>query len=122
MLTMLSHTPEYLLYVILGGFIGESLCQVLGHRFSNDEQPFRYGNRGKYLDIIDVATGLSPFVGLLGTVIALMHALETLGSPDKLAPILGAALYTTALGIGTALTGAVLASGIRIHQQRNQTA
>jgi chemotaxis protein MotA len=58
-------------------------------------------HKGNY-DPFDKAGGFSPTIGIIGTVIALIHVLGNLGDPGSLGPSISGAFIATLLGVGTA--------------------
>lgn len=59
----------------------------------------RHKARGK---IFEAAGGYSPTMGIIGTVLGLVHVLSDLGEPDTLGPKIAAAFIATLYGIGLA--------------------
>ena len=59
----------------------------------------RHKARGK---IFEAAGGFSPTMGIIGTVLGLVHVLSDLGEPDTLGPKIAAAFIATLYGIGLA--------------------
>ncbi|HYE67897.1 MAG TPA: MotA/TolQ/ExbB proton channel family protein, partial [Anaerovoracaceae bacterium] len=52
--------------------------------------------------IFEAAGGFSPTMGIIGTVLGLVHVLSDLGEPDTLGPKIAAAFIATLYGIGLA--------------------
>jgi chemotaxis protein MotA len=48
------------------------------------------------------AGGFAPTMGIIGTVLGLVHVLENLSKPETLGPSISAAFIATLLGVGTA--------------------
>lgn len=52
--------------------------------------------------LFEAAGGYSPTMGIIGTVMGLVHVLASMSSPDKLAPAIAVAFIATLYGIGLA--------------------
>jgi chemotaxis protein MotA len=52
--------------------------------------------------IFDKAGGFAPTMGIIGTVMGLVHVLQNLASPSTLGPAISSAFIATLFGIGTA--------------------
>ena len=53
-------------------------------------------------NVFEKAAGYAPTMGVLGTVMSLVHVLENLSNPDILGPAISGAFIATLLGVGTA--------------------
>lgn len=53
-------------------------------------------------DVFRLASGYSPTIGVLGTVISLVHVLGNLSDPDSLGPAISVAFIATLVGVGFA--------------------
>jgi chemotaxis protein MotA len=53
-------------------------------------------------EVFEKAAGYAPTMGVLGTVMSLVHVLENLSNPDILGPAISGAFIATLLGVGTA--------------------
>lgn len=53
-------------------------------------------------DVFRLASGYSPTIGVLGTVISLVHVLGNLSDPDSLGPSISVAFIATLVGVGFA--------------------
>lgn len=52
--------------------------------------------------VFEKAGGLAPTIGVLGTVVSLVHVLGNLSSPETLGPMISAAFLATLYGVGSA--------------------
>lgn len=53
-------------------------------------------------DVFRAASGFAPTIGVLGTVISLVHVLGNLSDPDSLGPSISVAFLATLMGVGSA--------------------
>ncbi|MEH3055284.1 MAG: MotA/TolQ/ExbB proton channel family protein [Patulibacter minatonensis] len=53
-------------------------------------------------DVFRLASGYAPTIGVLGTVISLVHVLGNLSDPDSLGPAISVAFLATLMGVGSA--------------------
>ena len=53
-------------------------------------------------EVFEKAGGFAPTIGVLGTVMGLVHVLENLSQPEILGPAISGAFIATLLGVGTA--------------------
>ena len=68
----------------------DSEVESMGRRHAAGAQPF------------EKAGGFAPTMGIIGTVMGLVHVLENLDSPETLGPAISAAFIATLLGVGIA--------------------
>jgi chemotaxis protein MotA len=53
-------------------------------------------------DVFEKAGGFAPTIGIIGTVLSLIHVLGNLSDPGSLGPAISGAFIATLLGVGTA--------------------
>lgn len=83
--------------LVIDGSEVETIRDILDNEISNLE--FRH-QRG--IDFFNRLGGYSPTLGILGTVLALIHALGSVSEPEKMAPAIASAFIATLWGVGMA--------------------
>ena len=82
--------------LILDGVEPEELRDLLESDITALED--RHKNRARFFEM---AGGYAPTIGIVGTVMGLVHVLESLDEPDKLGPAIGAAFLATLWGVAS---------------------
>jgi chemotaxis protein MotA len=85
------------LQLVVDGTEPELVREVLDGEIDGMEQRHRAG-----WDVFDKAGGFSPTIGIIGTVLSLIHVLGNLSDPGSLGPAISGAFIATLLGVGTA--------------------
>jgi biopolymer transport protein ExbB/TolQ len=105
----------------VGRVVGPLLEAVRKNRGTGREQLERWADRlvrvetsnlGRYLTVLGTIGSISPFVGLFGTVVGIIHAFRAIsensgGGPGVVANGIAEALVTTALGLFVAIPAVV---------------
>jgi chemotaxis protein MotA len=85
------------LQLVVDGTEPELVREVLEGEIDGMEQRHKIG-----WDTFEKAGGFAPTIGIIGTVLSLIHVLGNLSDPGSLGPAISGAFIATLLGVGTA--------------------
>lgn len=85
------------LQLVVDGTDGEMVAEILELEIETMQARHKVGE-----DVFRLASGYSPTIGVLGTVISLVHVLGNLSDPDSLGPSIAVAFIATLCGVGFA--------------------
>lgn len=85
------------LQMVVDGIDIDEVRETLENRISNMQQ-----RHAKGISIFEAAGGYAPTMGVLGTVMGLVHVLSDLSSPEKLGGKIAVAFIATMYGVGSA--------------------
>jgi chemotaxis protein MotA len=85
------------LQLVVDGTEPELVREVLEGEIDGMEQRHKVG-----IDVFEKAGGYAPTIGIIGTVLSLIHVLGNLSDPGSLGPAISGAFIATLLGVGTA--------------------
>jgi chemotaxis protein MotA len=85
------------LQLVMDGTDPEIIKKTLENKVDNME--YRHS---KGIAVFEAAGGFAPTMGIIGTVMGLVHVLGNLDDPDKLGPQIAVAFIATLYGIGSA--------------------
>ena len=85
------------LQLVVDGTEPELVREVLEGEIDGMEQRHKVGS-----DVFEKAGGYAPTIGIIGTVLSLIHVLGNLSDPGSLGPAISGAFIATLLGVGTA--------------------
>lgn len=96
----LEHPNEFVkdgLMMVVDGTDPELTRQILELEIDAKEQ-----HHESYAKVFEAAGGYSPTMGIIGTVMGLIHVLGNLSNPDKLGPAIAVAFTATLYGVASA--------------------
>lgn len=85
------------LQLVMDGTDPEVIKKILENKLDNMEH-----RHSKGISIFEAAGGFAPTMGVLGTVMGLVHVLGNLSNPDELGPQIAVAFIATLYGVGSA--------------------
>jgi len=85
------------LTLVIDGTEEEKIRRSLEDEFDQMEERYRAGER-----VFAVAGGFAPTLGILGTVVGLIHMLENLADPSRIGPAIASAFMATLYGVSFA--------------------
>ena len=85
------------LQLVVDGTDGEMVAEILDLEIETMQARHKVGE-----DVFRLASGYSPTIGVLGTVISLVHVLGNLSDPESLGPSISVAFIATLVGVGFA--------------------
>src|SRR4051794_30581997 len=98
------------LQLVVDGTDADVVAEVL--EIETEAMATRHGVMGK---VFKDAGGFSPTIGIIGTVMGLIHVLENLDKPETLGPAISGAFIATLMGVGMANV-VFLPVGLRLKQ------